>query len=70
MKRLSEMNLHELIVTIEECMERNELSDEYLDKTGNMTHDEYGIGEYGYGIVTIPCQFVIEHLKRLEQMQN
>lgn len=70
MKELSEMNLDELIEIIEEHMKARELSDEYLKEYGHETHDEYGIGEYGYGIVTIPCEFILEYLKELQQLRK
>lgn len=45
---------------------RRELSDEFLRETGRgPTREEYSIGEYSYGIVTVPIAWVYPFLQEL-----
>ena len=56
------MNLDDLLKEMKEKMQKKDLSDEYLEKNGNTTRTEIGIGEYSYGITTIPCEWVYDFL--------
>lgn len=56
------MNLDNLLKEMKEKMQSRDLSDEYLEKNGNMTRTEMGISEYGYGITTVPCEWVYDFL--------
>ena len=56
------MNLDDLLKEMKEKMQKKDLSDEYLGKNGNTTRTEIGIGEYSYGITTIPCEWVYDFL--------
>lgn len=60
------MELDELIKTIEDNSKK-ELSDEYLEKNGNSTRKDVGVGEYSYGIVMVPIEWVLPHLKELRE---
>lgn len=60
--------MKDLEVLIQEMEEqgRRELSDEFLLETRRgPTREEYGIGEYAYGIVTVPIAWVLPFLKEL-----
>lgn len=57
--------LKALIEMIEEESSRNSLSDGYLREHGNHTRDEIGVGEYQYGVVMVPENWVLPYLKRL-----
>lgn len=56
------MNLDDLLKEMKEKMQKKDLSDEYLEKNGNTTRTEIGIGEYSYGITTVPCEWVYDFL--------
>lgn len=63
------MKLNELIQQMEEKMNNRDLSDDYLRETGNPTREELGIGEYHYGIVTVPCSWVYPYLEELRRLK-
>lgn len=60
--------LDELIKEIETKSKARGLSDEYLYEHGYMTRGEIGIGEYSYGIITIPEDWVLPYLKELKEI--
>ena len=71
------MNLDDLLKEMKEKMQSRDLSDKYLEENGKMTRTEMGIGEYSYGITTIPCEWVYNFLsdykrvlKENEQLRN
>ena len=55
--------LQELIKEIETKRSSRSLSDEYLSDHNCSTRDDVGIGEYAYGIVMIPEDWVLPYLK-------
>ena len=59
--------LHSLIEEIEIKSQSRSLSDEYLLDHNCSTREDIGIGEYSYGIVMIPEDWVLPYLKYLEQ---
>lgn len=63
-----EERLNKLIEQIEEKDKSKGLSDTYLREHGHMTRDEIGIGEYTYGIIMIPIDFVLPFLKELKEI--
>ena len=56
------MNLDNLLKEMKEKMQERDLSDKYLEENRHMTRTEMGIGEYGYGITTVPCEWVYDFL--------
>lgn len=56
------MNLDDLLKEMKGKMQSRDLSDKYLEENGKMTRTEMGIGEYSYGITTIPCEWVYNFL--------
>lgn len=44
------------------------LSEKYLKENGHQTAEEYGIGEYGYGIVTVPTRFVLPYFEAINNI--
>jgi len=62
------MKLDELIEKIEEINDNRSLSDEYLKQNGFTTREEYGIGEYSYGIVTIPVDWVLPYFSVIKKI--
>ena len=56
------MNLDNLLKEMKEKMQERDLSDKYLEENRHMTQTEMGIGEYGYGITTVPCEWVYDFL--------
>ena len=71
------MNLDDLLKEMKEKMQSRDLSDKYLEENGKMTRTEMGIGEYSYGITTIPCEWVYNFLsdykrvlKENEELKN
>lgn len=56
------MNLDDLLKEMKEKMQSRDLSDKYLEENGKMTRTEMGIGEYSYGITTIPCEWIYNFL--------
>ncbi len=71
------MNLDNLLKEMKEKMQERDLSDKYLEENRHMTRTEMGIGEYGYGITTVPCEWVYDFLsdykrilKENEELKN
>ena len=62
--------LKALIEMIEEESGRKSLSDGYLRDHGGHTRDEIGVGEYQYGIVMVPEDWVLPYLKRLYELYS
>lgn len=58
-------NLKILIETIESEIKRKRLSDGWLRAYGHNTREDVGIGEYAYGIVMVPEDWVLPYLKQL-----
>lgn len=58
-------NLKQLIDRIEAASRANSMSDDYLKEHGYQTRDDIVIGDYVYGIVMVPEDLVLPHLKRL-----
>ena len=54
--------LHEMLKEMEEKMNRFDLSDDYLQANGHPTRQ---IGEYGYGVSMVPCDWVYPYLQAL-----
>lgn len=65
-----EQKLDELIKEIEKKDKARGLSDEYLREHHYMTREELGIGEYSYGVIMIPTDFVLDYLKELQEQQE
>lgn len=57
------VNLRCLIEAIESESQRKSLSDEWLEEHGHSTREDVGIGEYAYGIVMVPEDWVLPYLK-------
>lgn len=58
-------NLRQLIEAIESESQRKSLSDGWLEAHGHSTRENMGIGEYAYGIVMVPEEWVLPYLKEL-----
>lgn len=58
-------NLRQLIEAIESESQRKSLSDGWLEEHGYSTRENMGIGEYAYGIVMVPEDWVLPYLKEL-----
>lgn len=58
-------NLRQLIEAIESESQRKSLSDGWLEAHGHSTREQVGIGEYAYGIVMVPEDWVLPYLKEL-----
>ena len=56
-------NLRQLIEAIESENQRKSLSDEWLEEHGHSAREDVGIGEYAYGIVMVPEDWVLPYLK-------
>ena len=56
------MNLDDLLKEMKEKMQSRDLSDKYLKENDKTTRTEMGIGEYSYGITTVPCEWVYDFL--------
>ena len=56
-------NLRLLIEEIESRANSKSLSDGWLKEHGNNTREDVGIGEYAYGIVMVPEDWVLPYLK-------
>lgn len=61
-------NLNNLISQIEEKSKQYSLSDTYLRDFKYSTREEIGIGEYAYGIVLVPEDWVLPYLKELSSI--
>ncbi len=64
------LDLDELLEQMKEKMSRYDLSDEYLNTHSCSTRNEIGIGEYHYGISTVPCSWVYPYLKELKEKRD
>ena len=60
--------LDSLISEIEEYSRAKSLSDTYLREYGRDTREDIGIGEYAYGIVLVPEDWVLPYLKELSNI--
>lgn len=60
--------LDSLILQIEENAKAKSLSDRYLEEHNHNTREELGIGEYVYGIVLVPEDWVLPYLKELSNI--
>lgn len=58
-------NLRLLIEAIESKANSKSLSDGWLREHGKSTREDVGIGEYAYGIVMVPEDWVLLYLKEL-----
>ena len=58
-------NLNILIEAIEYESKNKSLSDGWLREHGHNTREDVGIGEYAYGIVMVPEDWVLPYLKQL-----
>ena len=58
-------NLRQLIEAIESKSQSKSLSDEWLEANRHSTREDLGIGEYAYGIVMVPEDWVLPYLKEL-----
>lgn len=56
-------NLRLLIEAIESKANSKSFSDGWLREHGNSTREDVGIGEYAYGIVMVPEDWVLPYLK-------
>lgn len=63
-------NLNSLIFQLEEYSKRKSLSDTYLKEHEYNTREDIGIGEYAYGIVLVPEDWVLPYLKELSKIWN
>lgn len=61
-------NLDNLIFQIKEHSNARSLSDEYLKANEYNTREDIGIGEYAYGIVLIPEDWVLPYLEELRNI--
>ena len=69
--QITDERLHELdslIFQIEEHKKHESLSEEYLKAHEYNTREDIGVGEYAYGIVLIPEDFVLPYLKELSNI--
>lgn len=62
------MKFKKLFDEMEEQYCSRALTDEYLKEHGHETAEEYGIGEYGYGIVTVPVKFVLPYFEVIDNI--
>lgn len=60
--------LDSLILQIEEHRKHRSLSDTYLREHERNTREDIGIGEYAYGIVLVPEDWVLPYLKELSNI--
>ncbi len=63
-----EQKLEKLIEEIEKKDKARGLPDAYLREHNYMTREELGIGEYSYGVIMIPIDFVLDYLKELQEV--
>ena len=62
--------LNQLIEEIENKERSKVLSDSYLSEHGYMTRNDVGVGEYSYGIIMIPTDWVLPYLKELRDIYD
>ena len=60
--------LDSLILQIEERSKHKSLSDTYLKEHEYNTREDIGVGEYAYGIVLVPEDWVLPYLKELSNI--
>lgn len=60
--------LDNLILQIEEHSRHKSLPDTYLKEHEFNTREDIGIGEYAYGIVLVPEDWVLPYLKELSKI--
>ena len=60
--------LDNLIFQIEEHEKHRGLSDTYLKEHNHSTREDIGIGEYVYGIILVPEDWVLPYLKKLRNI--
>lgn len=60
--------LDSLILQIDEYSKRKSLSDTFLREHEYNTREDIGIGEYAYGIVLVPEDWVLPYLKELSNI--
>lgn len=60
--------LDSLILQIEEHRKHRSLSDIYLREHECNTREDIGVGEYAYGIVLVPEDWVLPYLKELSNI--
>lgn len=60
--------LDSLILQIEEHSKHRSLSDTYLREHECNTREDIGVGEYAYGIVLVPEDWVLPYLKELSNI--
>ena len=58
------MKLNELLEAMENAMNRYDLSDDFLEERG---FEIGGIGEFQYGVSSVPCNWVYPYLKALSE---
>ena len=63
-------DLKTLVDEINDYDNRKSLSDEYLSKNGHITRKDFGLGEWKYGIVTIPVDYVLPHLQKVLDLEQ
>ena len=61
-------SLDTLIKKIEDAEKARSLSDDYLLENGHSTREEVGIGEYSYGIIMVPEEWVLPYLKEYKKL--
>lgn len=61
--------LEELLKLMENKMNNEDLSDDFLRNNGYSTRDEIGIDEYSYGITMIPCSWIYNYLEELRRLK-
>lgn len=69
-KQICDMSLSELIDIINEKNNKRALGDDFLESRGSATREQVGIGEYSYGIVTIPVDFILPYLEELQSIKE
>lgn len=62
--------LNQLIEEIENKERAKGLSYSYLSEHGYMTRNDVGVGEYSYGIIMIPTDWVLPYLKELRDIYD
>ena len=61
-------DLDNLIFNIEAHSKARGLSDEYLKAHEYNTREDVGVGEYAYGIILVPEDWVLPYLKELSNI--
>jgi len=66
----NDKDLDELIKKINMLQNKRALSDEFLIENNCRTRKEIGIGEYNYGVIMIPVDFVLPYLLELQDIKK